>query len=75
MDVSCGTLQLCSSQKAFVRLPTQGRDSATNDDTGRVFVKILFVKEKSNGQLKPTSSLTPILVFKFRQMTYLLFFF
>lgn len=46
MDVSCATLQLCSTQKAFVRVPTRGRGSATNDDTGSVFVKILFVKEK-----------------------------
>lgn len=43
------------------RSPRRGRDSATNDDTGACFCKnFICQRKKSNGQLKPTSSLTPI---------------
>lgn len=39
------------------------------------FLKILFVKEKKAiANWKPTQSLTPIFVFKFREMTLLFFF-
>lgn len=74
MDVSCEHSSSVPHKRLLLDPQREGsgrgRDSATNDDTRRVFVKILFVKEKKQWPIETYVIFNSnFWSFKFREMT------